>query len=438
MGVSRVFVGPVEIAGVGIGLVRGMREKGVRADLRLKMPHPFSYAETEPDTNLLVRFWQWLGLRVVSAGHPLAGLCWRVLQTVVGFPVLLVFAARYDAFFFIFGRTISGSLIDLWLLRLLGRRVVVIFCGSDTRPTYADGGRRLEGLKEGRLFPKLLLWLLTRLNQRRVAAFERYADYLVNSPATGHFHRKPYINWFSMGIPRSLVAVEKSERAAGDSVDIRILHSPSNPEVKGTAIVRALVKKLKAEGLPLQLIELQGASNQMVLQAIRDCDLVFDQVYSDTPMAALASEAAALGRPALVGGYFAPVCSRYVLPEDMPPTCFVHPDDLEPALRRLVTDAQLRRMLGAAAQQFVQQSWDSAAVAGRYLQLLKDDVPDKWWCQPEDVDYLEGCGLHKSVTADRVRMLVEFAGVRALGLSAQPRLETRFLRFAQAESSRAP
>lgn len=374
---------------------------------------------------------------MVAGRSRLSRLGWRSLQALLGLPVLLVFAARYDAFVFIFGRTISGSLIDLWLLRLLRRRIVVIFCGSDARPPYMDGARSFSGLEKGRLAPRCWLWLLTRLTQRRVTVWERYANYVVNYPSTGHFHRKPYINWFSMGIPRpSLPEGDVAQERLDGRV--RILHSPSHPELKGTVIVRALVQRLKVEGLPVELIELQGASNQQVLQAIRDCDFVFDQVYSDTPMAAFASEAAAFGRPALVGGYFAPICARHVRPVDMPPACFVHPDELEHALRRLVLDPGLRRSLGADAQRFVQGPWSSASVAGRYLRLLNDDVPPEWWCQPKDIEYLEGCGLHASASANRIRALLDFAGPRALGLSSRPGLEARFLQLAKGKPPVTP
>lgn len=430
MASPRVFVGPIEIAGVGAGLVRGFRTLGVQADLRLKTPHPFAYDLAELDAHPVVRAWQRLGERMVAARQRWMRLLLRGLQWVVSLPVLFILARRYDAFIFIFGRTITGSALDVRLLRLLGRRTIVVFCGSDARPPYIDGARSYPGLEQGRSWPRFVLWLHTRLSRRRVSSLERSADYLVNSPATAQFHRRPYVNWFVMGIPRPPMAGSEASPARATEGRIRILHSPSSPAVKGTALITAIVRRLQDEGLPVELVLLQGATNQQVLQHIRECDIVFDQAYSDTPMAALASEAAALGKPALVGGYFAAIMHRHLPADAIPPSRYVLPEGMEDALRELVSDAALRQAVGAASREFVQAYWRDTEVAGRYLRLINGDVPDDWWCRPDQVDYVDGCGLPRSQAAARVATLVTWRGRSTLGIGDNPALEARMLELA--------
>ena len=72
----------------------------------------------------------------------------------------------------------------------------------------------------------------------------------------------------------------------------RILHAPSNPNFKGTEEIRDTIKCLKNENIDFEYIEITNASNEKVLAELNACDLVIDQLYSDTPMATLAAEAA--------------------------------------------------------------------------------------------------------------------------------------------------
>lgn len=432
---DRIFVGPIEIAGVGTGLVDGFRRLGLQADMRLKAPHPFGYASLELDSHPLVRLWQRLGHWRMSPGIarvPALALLLRFLQWMLSFPVLLIFTLRYDAFIYIFGRTITGLYLELALLRLLGKRCVVVFCGSDARPPYMDGARAIGGVESGGFLPVLALWLHTWLAQHRVRSLEKYAHAVVNSPATAHFHQKPYVNWFQVGIPRSAFPVTAGSEGPPErrSGPVRVIHSPSNPAVKGTPVILDIMKRLADEGLEFELVLLQGASNAQVLEKLRDCDIVCDQLYSDTPMAALASEAAAFGKPALVGGYFAESSSRHIPAGVFPSTLFVLPGQLEDALRRCVGDQVLREELGARAQAYVRTHWDVAVVAGRYLRLLAGDIPDDWWCDPAAVDYVEGCGMPAERSAARIRALVRVFGNRALFLSGRPALQARLLKFA--------
>ena len=54
------------------------------------------------------------------------------------------------------------------------------------------------------------------------------------------------------------------------------------------------------EGLPLEYVEIVGQPNDIVLAEIARSAFVIDQLYSDTPMAGFAAEAARLGKPAIV------------------------------------------------------------------------------------------------------------------------------------------
>ena len=144
-------------------------------------------------------------------------------------------------------------------------------------------------------------------------------------------------------------------------------------------------------GARIEYRELVGQPNHEVLRALRWCDFVVDEVYSDTPMARFATEAAYFGKAAVVGSYAA---ALYHVREDppLPPSLLCHPDEIEEAIMSLASDASLRGELGLRAQAFVTQQWSPADVAGRLLRLIDGAAPAEWVVQPRDLTYVHGWG----------------------------------------------
>lgn len=410
----------MEIAGIAHGLTQGLIELGVAAELLLSVKHPFQYDQQKQPWWL--RTWQWLGsVRAKTLRTQFLQKLFLVCaHNLWGWLVLVLVLSRFDAFFFLFGQTITNSRFELWLLRRLGKRIIFIYAGSDVRPPYIDGGK-FPGRSEDPLPNPAVLASSARRCKRRIKLHELYADYLVNSPATAQFFERPYINWFAIGIPRVFAIPARKEEK--DSCRLRILHSPSNPAVKGSFLIAEIVERLKTKGYPVDLIMIESMPNQRVLEELACCDFVIDQMYSDTPLAGFATEAAFFGKPAVVGGYFSSQIAQYLSMEDMPPSLFVEPSALEAAVERLVVDVDFRHELGQRAQRFVNLRWSARAVATRYLQLLNDDVPQAWWCDPLDVHYVEGCGLSRERAKRLVDSLVSHGGIGALQLSDKPALE---------------
>ena len=409
-----------------------MRAFEVDAHAILAFPHPFNYGN-EP-RSWLVRIWQQIGAARMRTTRDrlLRKLLLVAAHRVWDWLVLLCVIGRYDAFIFLFGQTITNSAFELWLLKHLGKKIIFVYVGSDSRPPYMDGGL-FPGPVIGQLPTASALLRAARCCKRKIQLHERYADYLVNSPATAHFHERPYINWFALGIPKALpICPRVDPQHVGSPVPVRVLHGPSNPLVKGSAEILDVLDRLRHKGHSIELVKIQGMPNEVVLQELARCDFIIDQLYSDTPMAAFATEAAFFGKPAVVGGYFAEDIEQYLEPADIPPSLFVVPDDLEMAIERLVVDSAFRLQLGEQARQFVLSSWSLTGVAGRYLQLLNDDIPGQWWCDPAEVRYLSGCGLPQGRSRRMVALLLEHFGASALQVQDKPGLESALVEFARA------
>jgi hypothetical protein len=152
-------------------------------------------------------------------------------------------------------------------------------------------------------------------------------------------------------------------------------------------------------------------------------------------MAGFVVEAAHHGTPAVISGYAAAEEYGHCFSANPPPTTFVHPDDLETAVRKLVADPQLRRELGRRAFDFVRSRWTPADVAGRYLELLEGRVDPALLVEPGMPIYVQGAGLAESRGREAVRAIVREKGAKALHLGHNAELESAFLAFAAEPSA---
>ncbi len=421
----RVLMAPVEIAGYYTGLEAGLRELGVDA-LALDLEgHPFRYGAPARPYPRAARLARWLAIearnrRSQAIRGRLCGVARALsLTLVLGWAIF-----RYDTFIFSFGRTFLGAR-ELPLLRLLGKRVIFVFHGSDARPPYIDGPRMAPD--RALTIPDCVR--LTRRAKSRIRRIERGSDAIVAQPAFSHFFERPVVNFFTVGLPwrdRPAPAQGRDRPRRG----IRILHSPSNPVIKGTPLIREAVASLRAEGLPLELVELQGVPNDVVLAELDDCDFAVDQVYSDAPMVGFATEAAVAGKPTVVGGYAWPENHRIFGRLPMPPVEECTPETLPAAIRRLATDADRRRSLGAAARAYVQENWSRSQIAERFLTLIEGPPPAEWMFDPRTLRYVEGCGLTRDQVRAIVTQILAQAGPDALCLSDKPELHALFMALA--------
>jgi hypothetical protein len=415
----------MEVSGLASGLVTGFRALGQPADLVLGYNHPFGY-ETFGGVSILVDLWARVGgVRSTSKGI-FRKVFWVFLHRIVGWIVFIRCLPSYSAFIFTFGQSFTGGRLEIRLLRLLGKKVVFIYAGSDSRPPYLDGVVVPVGL-DSRGIARIVQ--VARKKFRMVRFQEKYANYVVNSPSSAQFHSKKFINWFSMGIPISPMELECRSAQSLRGV-IRILHCPSNPLVKGSDNIKAAVESLLRKGLRVELLLVSGQPNSVIREMIKGCDFVVDQVYSDSPMAVFAAEAAGFSKPAVVAGYYAEKITSVVPFEDMPPSLYVMPDELESAIEKMICSPELRESLGRKAYEFIACRWSSVEVARRYSDLLDGNVPESWYFHPSDLNYVGGCGI----SIDRIKIVVskiiERYGVEALFLDDQPILKGELCKLA--------
>lgn len=426
--IGRLFVGRLETSGYYKQLSSGLKSLGVPHDFITYWTHEYDFGG-ETHSPVLLQFSERFRPFSESRGQ---GLMRRLAQAVVRESLITLWAIgaiiKYDAFIFGFGETLLRGHIDLLAIRILRKPVIVNMAhGSEARPPYLDGSAIIEGEDPEQQARRLAQ--LTKRTFRRVRRIERWATHVIGAPySTSQFSRRKFINHFAIGIPYSISSEEATvmdQSGVLESKDGRplvVLHSPSNPTVKGTSDIALAVDNLRNAGYKLEFRVMQSRPNAVVLAALADCDLVVDQLYSDTPLAGFATEAAFMGRCSIVAGHALDELEAHI-PEGMLPTSITClPENLTSTLATLLDNPDYCRRAGKAAQRFVEDKWSSRAVAERFLRILKGDIPEDWWIDPSRVAYVHGSGMSNAKVKSVVKNLISYEGADALQLGDRPDL----------------
>lgn len=428
----RIFLGLSEVAGYFSTLETGLRSLGVEARFHNLSANPLGYGRSRragvgrvlrlryaPRTTWRYRAW------LLAAG---ANRVIRRLRAALLFPWALL---RYDTFIVGGHETFLGG-VDLWVLRRSRKTVVIVFTGSDHRPPYLSAYGPRDHPSTASLAAE------TDRIRRRVSLAERCASSVVALPESAQLHRRPFIDFLAVGNPCTPPRpASPAEPRHGEATDrpIRVLHCPTDPEAKGSPTVRAAVARCRARGLAIEFRELTGRPNAEVLDALEWCDLVVDEVYSDTPMGKFATEAAFFAKPVIVGSYAAPTYATRPGDGPEPPSHYCHPDAIEDAICNLATDEGSRGMLGRRAFDFVEREWTPVAVARRFLQIIEGRVPSSWVVTPGELTYVHGWGLPEARLRTIVGSLVTEQGPEALGLPRDSPIASMLLGLVRQQQS---
>jgi glycosyltransferase involved in cell wall biosynthesis len=334
--------------------------------------------------------------------------------------------------FIISGGTTFLFLRDLWLLKFFRKRIIVVFHGSDSRPPYLNAA---SVGSEGP-FDVDACVRETRAIKQKLRRIERYADVIVNHSMNSHLHERRFVNWLYVGIPYE-VGVGATARTSATDGPVVIVHAPTRPGPKGTLLIERAIASLQQKGHPIRFVKLIDQPHEQVLKALSECDFVVDELFSDTTMASFAAEAAAFGKPTIVGMQGFDELRRYTSPDVIPPALVCRAADVESAIQRLVVDQEYRVELGRQALRFLEEQWTPNRVAARFVRLASGDIPSEWWFDPNTLDYLLGWGLTDSRARDVIRTIVDERGPSALEVADKPALQRAFVDFARRGAAHA-
>lgn len=417
----KIFMGFTEIAGYYKHLKQGFHSIGIDCTFVDLTENRFKFGAGDVP-NLLVKWLKWLYKRnSKSLTDKILKRFWWPSKALVFLWALV----KFDVFIFGYNSSFL-RFYDFPILKFFGKKIICVFHGSDSRPPYIDGA--IMASKQVSIEQCIRM---TQQKKKVIKKIDKYADVIISVPPQGYFHQRPFVLSFYIGTPNEVgkkhkLPVQKLEK----ETKVCIVHAPSAPEAKGTREIRQVINNLKNKGYQIELIELIGMPNEVVLEKLAQCDFAVDQLYCDCYMPGFATEAAWFGKPAVIGSY-AKYLWDNVLPEDKtPPTCFCHPDEFEAVVEKLITDEKYRLDQGRRAREFVESQGSAKRVAEGYLRLIKGNIPEHWMYDPQDIRYVHGLGLSEKYLKTIIRNVIEQGGIEALQLSDKPELEQLFKAFA--------
>jgi len=433
----KIFIGLNEVAGYYSGLNSGFKQIGVESHFFVYYDDKRSYGGDDSSSFFLARLVKRLCQRAgkVPPTQRFRRAYWRFVRDFSKIPFFIWALCKYDVFILGFNSTFFVprffSYYDYPILKFFGKKIICQYHGSDSRPPFVDGAimNNIRSVNVEECMER------TSAKKRILQKINKYADIIIDIPPQGYLHDKPYIMWMEIGIPYNIAYTPVIEEQAISAAarPVRILHAPSDAAAKGTKRIREAIASLSNKGYSIDFIEIQNMPNHVVREELAKCDIVVDQLYSDYPMPGFATEAAWYGKPVVIGGYAYRHWGKWLVQDKLPPTHYCHPENIEAAIERLVADQEYRLELGRKAKFFVQNEWHPKAVAGRYLALIRDEIPDRWWFDPNSTDYYSGMGMDEPRIKSIIRKMIETGGIESLKLSDKPDLEEAFKQFAYSE-----
>lgn len=328
---------------------------------------------------------------------------------------------KIDAVILKSGDSIYANAFDIKVLRFFRKTIVFFFVGSDSRPPYLAGVEYKDDDMDA-------LYETTHRTYANLKKVEHLADVVIANPLSSQFHTGTICIAQMIGntvdLPKLQPGYDYLQANAGKSNEdgFRILHAPSMPALKGSDRIRAAIETLRGEGFPIDYVEITGRPHGEVMVELAKCDLVIDELYSDSHAGVLAVEACAFGKPVVVCGYGADELKRLLPLDATVPTVFQHPDLLLDTVRELLVDETVRNEAGRRAGEYFLRL-RPAEVAKRFLAVISREAPQDWFVQADDIRYTGGvCGPIEQI-ADNVDRYVAKFGDEALLLDDKPDLK---------------
>jgi hypothetical protein len=260
------------------------------------------------------------------------------------------------------------------LLRLAGVRTVVMSFGGDA---YMYSRLVDTSLRYGLLASYPALARSERETRRKVEHWNRHADaVLVGLMIDGMGRWDVTTNQYFVIDTDAWTPKLIYSPHDGRNGPVRILHSPNHRGFKGTEFLLHSVEKLRAEGLQIELILLEGVPNDEVRRQMQQADILAEQCVG-LGYAFNAIEGMACGLPVTANldhEAYTRVYRRYGFLDECP-VLSSRPETLTDNLRALITDPALRETLGRAGRAFAEK-YHGYAMAQYLFGSIHDRIVD--------------------------------------------------------------
>lgn len=275
---------------------------------------------------------------------------------------------KYDAFVFLFGKSFLPKNRDLPILKLLNKKTVMWFLGSDIRNSNAVE----EFLKEKNIsFKQCEYRQIKEKNIKDVkvliSRIEKNITYIITGISIGQLINIDYIGKDienKICIPVNISKIQFNNKANKKPI---IVHAPTNDDYKGSSIISTVVDRLKKEKYNFEYFIFRNISNIEVLEKLSEADIAIDQLYAGGP-GIFAIEAMAAGC-AVCGGNI----PEYSGAPKGSPIMHSTVENLYFNIKNLLDNPEVRVDLGKKGRQFVERNYSHYVVAEKIIRLFEGE-----------------------------------------------------------------
>ncbi|HXQ52128.1 MAG TPA: glycosyltransferase [Stellaceae bacterium] len=256
--------------------------------------------------------------------------------------------------------------IEMQLLHLAGKRMILMPFGSDIAiPEY------LGPFRDSMMSVDPALAARAPSVRRNVLYYSRHADFVIRNFQVGFLPRHDAFVPNFIAIDMELWSPNRADaaRAKPPDAEIVVVHASNHRAIKGTDEIIAAVESLRDEGVAVRMSLIEGQSNDAVRAAVQGADVVVEQLICGYAMFGV--EGMAAGKPVLSN-------MEWVPPEMRAGSCIADcpivsttKETIKENLRAIVTDAEMRRRLGAASRQYVEKHHSLESVGAIFDAIVR-------------------------------------------------------------------
>jgi glycosyltransferase involved in cell wall biosynthesis len=422
----RIFIGYSEIAGFCSSLSYSFNELGHKSHFCNLLPNKYYPVGKLTIIEFLLRYY----LSSSASKNKVSNFFRRNIKKTLLKLLYSEMKFNYDVFILI-GTYSPFAENERALLKGIGKTIISVFLGSDSRPLYLNALYYDQYSTDYEGFAKAI-----KRQYEKIRKIEDGSDMVVCHALSAHFLSRPFIRFMALGFPKVIEkdilggSKEPSMDSASDkkpmNKTLKILHAPTAPKYKGSEKISRMVEELKEEGIAIELQTITCKPSSEVIHALKNCDLVIDELYSDTPLAGFAHEAGQFAKLPVVGSY---ANKNDFFGDTIPPSLLIHPDKLKDAIKELFYDRIRMREKGEALRKFIEDEWNYANVAMRYAKLLINEQKNEWYSSPDDIRYVHGWGIDENELKSKLKELIIHTDSSILCLHEKPELEKTILSF---------
>jgi hypothetical protein len=324
----KVFCGYANTGGMSYKIAEGLRRNGINADSVVIDDHTFSY----PYHKKLI----------FKGNEP------NFINRLLKYYYFVKHTLKYNVFIFNTRTTMLSRKGDLRLLKMLGKKIAMIYVGCDIRDKnyYLNSHEKFTVCKNCTENYQISIGCVMKdkfseseIIQKNVSAsFSHPFDAMI---LNNKFH---YLYL--------LLELEKYEPNYTTNKKIKILHAPSDGGIKGTKYVLEAIEKLKKDNVDFEFELLTGKPHDKIIESIRNADIVIDQMVAGW-YGLISVEAMALGKTTVC--FLRDELYNYI--PDIP-IINQNPDNLYYGLKKLISEKDKLTGYGKSGRKYAEKYHD--------------------------------------------------------------------------------